>query len=575
MAPTKPTNKSSKKPEKTTAGVRKLQRPSKRNLVRWNEEMDKKLLLTVQWACNKKGVKIPWDIVGREMGETITESAVIQHLAKLRQRMVKDDLPVPPSLTRGGRNEKKTAEHKSTANRVSKRVAKKKASGPHDEEEDSDSDGEYDSEEVVTPKKTAKKGKKPATKTRVKKEDSSSGHTVSRNATDNESEQEMAEQSYAVGDDMWDLEVKDTSSSKAKHNASKSSGQSSSKELESEANHGASESFGPSPNPAPKSDANPMRSESSGRSGRFSRYASMSDTHRTVSESSGQSPQQNSRVVKLRIGKGGFAKLQLSEQTYKTHPAEGSNHPSENAYSSSDAEDDETDIAMMHDGSGALEEYGQEYDAGFGGVEHLANESGADYLAAQHHLPDGPSEIEYLAAQHHLPSYDHEMDVSQQHMAAYGSFPSSHMQAADELRSINFGTPHPQQSFAYGPSPLHDYGNSFAGQAVSASTHNGTYGGMDEPTYTDGGAFSGHAVLPGMENQLPMGVPFGHDMGFFDRAANGDASHYHAEEFAAFASMNQHASGQGERSLGSPFQDPPCLNTFGQDQKSFIPANLL
>ncbi|KAL8921992.1 MAG: hypothetical protein Q9208_005446 [Pyrenodesmia sp. 3 TL-2023] len=571
MAPTKPT-KPTEKPGKTTAGVQKSQRPSKRFLVRWNEDMDKKLLLTVQWACNKKGVKIPWDIVGKEMGETITESAVIQHLAKLRQRMVKDDLPVPPALTRGGRNEKKSAVQNPTANRVSKRVSKKKEASRRadQQEEDSDSDGEYNSEEETTPKKTAKKGKKPAAKTRVKKEDSSPEHIFSRNATDHDSEQEMAEQSYAVGDGMWDLEAKDMSNPKGKQNASKSSGQSSGKELGSKANHGASESPGASSNPASKSDATRMRSESSRQSGRSSRYASMSDTHRMPSESSGQSPKQNSQVVKLRIGKEGFAKLQLSEQTYNTHPAEGSNHPSENAYSSSDAEDDENEIAMMQDGSGDLDAYGEEDGAGFGGLEHLASESGADYLAAQHHLPASASEADYLAAPHHLLPYHHELDVSQQHMAAYGSFPSSHEEAAAELRSINFGTPHPQYNFGYGTNASHGYENRFAGQAVSGMTHDATYGGMNGPTYTDGGVFSGQSVFPGLQNQLPMGaVLFNHDMGFFESAYNGDASHYHANEFATLASLDQHASGQGERSLGSPFQDPPCLSTFGQDQKPF------
>jgi len=66
--------------------------------------MDKKLLLTIQSVCNADGVKIPWDKVGRIMGDRISDGAVIQHLAKLRQRMVKQGLSVPPPLRRGGGN---------------------------------------------------------------------------------------------------------------------------------------------------------------------------------------------------------------------------------------------------------------------------------------------------------------------------------------------------------------------------------------------------------------------------------------------------------------------------------------
>ena len=60
------------------------------------------LLLAVQQACNVKNVAVPWDDIGRIMGPQITGGAVIQHLAKLRIRMVAQDLPVPPPLRRGG-----------------------------------------------------------------------------------------------------------------------------------------------------------------------------------------------------------------------------------------------------------------------------------------------------------------------------------------------------------------------------------------------------------------------------------------------------------------------------------------
>ena len=66
------------------------------------EEMDKKLLLAVQYQCNLVGVAIPWTEIGAIMGEGITGGAVIQHLAKLRARMIAQGLSVPPPLRRGG-----------------------------------------------------------------------------------------------------------------------------------------------------------------------------------------------------------------------------------------------------------------------------------------------------------------------------------------------------------------------------------------------------------------------------------------------------------------------------------------
>ena len=64
--------------------------------------MDKKLLLAIQYSCNSAGLAVPWTNIGNIMGDEITGGAVIQHLAKLRIRMVAAGLPVPPPLRRGG-----------------------------------------------------------------------------------------------------------------------------------------------------------------------------------------------------------------------------------------------------------------------------------------------------------------------------------------------------------------------------------------------------------------------------------------------------------------------------------------
>ena len=56
------------------------------------DDMDKKLLLSIQSECNAQGVNIPWNNIAALVGPTITGSAVIQHLAKLRIRMFPNTL---------------------------------------------------------------------------------------------------------------------------------------------------------------------------------------------------------------------------------------------------------------------------------------------------------------------------------------------------------------------------------------------------------------------------------------------------------------------------------------------------
>lgn len=64
--------------------------------------MDKKLLLALQYETNRQGINLPWNAIGKVMGEHITGGAVIQHLSKVRSRMVDQGLDVPPPLKRGG-----------------------------------------------------------------------------------------------------------------------------------------------------------------------------------------------------------------------------------------------------------------------------------------------------------------------------------------------------------------------------------------------------------------------------------------------------------------------------------------
>ncbi|KAJ5788739.1 hypothetical protein N7457_003729 [Penicillium paradoxum] len=73
-----------------------------RQLVRWDVDTDIRLLLAVQYVCNKQGVKIPWKEVAETMGPKFTEGAVVQHLSKLRIKREEQDKPNPPPLKRAG-----------------------------------------------------------------------------------------------------------------------------------------------------------------------------------------------------------------------------------------------------------------------------------------------------------------------------------------------------------------------------------------------------------------------------------------------------------------------------------------
>ena len=68
------------------------------------DDLDVQLLLAAYVACHEQGIKIPWDEAGKFLNTRIkvTESAIIQHLAKVRSRRVEAGLPVPPPLKRGG-----------------------------------------------------------------------------------------------------------------------------------------------------------------------------------------------------------------------------------------------------------------------------------------------------------------------------------------------------------------------------------------------------------------------------------------------------------------------------------------
>ncbi|EFR00789.1 hypothetical protein MGYG_03793 [Nannizzia gypsea CBS 118893] len=148
--------KAAKKPKKV------LNRPPTRSIVRWCDELDRKLLLAIQSACNKCNIRIPWIEVALMMGSNITDGAIIQHLAKLRIRMVELGQDVPPPLRRSGGSAQKPAETDMEDTLVPKPAATRKANsrkkGPKRSIYDS-GDESYDDGNEPDKKPKAKKGK--------------------------------------------------------------------------------------------------------------------------------------------------------------------------------------------------------------------------------------------------------------------------------------------------------------------------------------------------------------------------------------------------------------------------------
>ncbi|KAL8646899.1 MAG: hypothetical protein Q9226_006660 [Calogaya cf. arnoldii] len=212
---------------RTGQGRQLSARPKTRNLIRWNDDLDKKLLLTIQWACNAKGVKIPMDLVASEISSTVntevSAGAVIQHLAKFRVRMVQQGLSVPPPLTRGGNNNPATAQvsqalntngTKAASTRRKKKPAVKK-SKQDDSEEETAEDGDS-ATEAEAPKKpsTQTKGKKKAPSRRGKTNKGSQSFDVYEDDSEDFVKEEVissgddqgSQARYGVGDSMWNLD---------------------------------------------------------------------------------------------------------------------------------------------------------------------------------------------------------------------------------------------------------------------------------------------------------------------------------------------------------------------------------
>lgn len=196
------------------------------------DELDKKLLLTIQWACNVKGIKLPWDLVATEisrgLSSSTTDSAIIQHLAKFRIRMVQQGLSVPPPLTRGGSNNPPAAHvgqgstaaaptNAGSARRNTKSTGRKSKSKQEVDSDEETAEETASNSEMEMPKKSSAKAKG-----KQKTDRASRGRGVKpskENQQVDDSDFEVVKEEptssiegrdsqprYGVGDTMWSLD---------------------------------------------------------------------------------------------------------------------------------------------------------------------------------------------------------------------------------------------------------------------------------------------------------------------------------------------------------------------------------
>ncbi|KLJ06565.1 hypothetical protein EMPG_10042 [Blastomyces silverae] len=119
-----------------------LNRPKKRNIVRWNNILYNRLLLCIQSACSANGIKLPWEAVAELMGGSISDGAITQQLTKLRAKLVEEGEPVPPPLKRGGRTSAgggaKVPDRPKRSTVANKNVKVEISSDDDDDDDDSD-----------------------------------------------------------------------------------------------------------------------------------------------------------------------------------------------------------------------------------------------------------------------------------------------------------------------------------------------------------------------------------------------------------------------------------------------------
>ncbi|KAJ5676162.1 hypothetical protein N7462_009059 [Penicillium macrosclerotiorum] len=160
-------------PPRKAAPLPKGPPKEKRQLVRWDQDLDILLLLTVQSACNLHGVKIPWDKVAEQMGKKFTEGAIVQHLSKLRLRREAEGKAVPPPLRRSMVSASSRKGLKAAMTAVAKKGTRKRKARYHDDssEESPAKPADEDPDYVGGWKeKKSKRAKKSGTRSKGRRE---------------------------------------------------------------------------------------------------------------------------------------------------------------------------------------------------------------------------------------------------------------------------------------------------------------------------------------------------------------------------------------------------------------------
>ncbi|KIW92921.1 uncharacterized protein Z519_06770 [Cladophialophora bantiana CBS 173.52] len=178
-------------------------RPAKRVLNRWSDDLDKGVLLCVQYACAEAGLKIPWSRVAALMGPTFTEGSIVQHLAKLRNLMAQHGIPVPPAVKRGMVTKEPSKIYGSAGNKVVEPIPPMFPGSPTAKREDEGEDKSSLYEKPKRAKKEATKAAAPAKKesTASKGKGKAKGKGRRRNAKDEDDDNEPVPELFDSDDE--------------------------------------------------------------------------------------------------------------------------------------------------------------------------------------------------------------------------------------------------------------------------------------------------------------------------------------------------------------------------------------
>lgn len=193
--------------------------------------------MTLQYVCNQRKLKIPWNLVAQAMGPSYSGGAIVQHLAKVRKLRVEEGLEVPPPLTKGGKltpaepkDDKKGSANKRA--RLREMVQDENNDEDSDDLEESSGSEDYYGRKKRKPKTQGKSRPRAVTEKertsvsnagrKIRGSNAASRATASdlfgpededcqikKHETSFEDSSAASQQNYAAGDSMWDLDSDD------------------------------------------------------------------------------------------------------------------------------------------------------------------------------------------------------------------------------------------------------------------------------------------------------------------------------------------------------------------------------